>query len=636
MLLTEKRLRALIQGILLEGVLEDAAALGAMLKDNPEALRQFQSLSTKAKWVNWLADRYLRQKYPVDDNTLPAVLPLVVKFASKDAAISQKYGSNEQFKTAVDAAFGPPSTRGWTNPADATKMSSLVLNTLLALHDPRVNLGADESWKADKIGEFGKWALYFPTSEKNSVNIAGFDPVTGESYVTWCTARTGGSNLFNLYATQGMMLFYVINEDPRSNPRDPESRISIGFSNGTLEATGRENGITVNGVNKGLTLKDLSRIFGGNLGVNLNSRPMPDDDVDDDQPISVELPEHEHSTFKITGGILGKAHEFVVMHGGTHPIVSEVKAAGSDVEKFDQMLKGLSTSEAADLASYILGHATEAVFKRAAAHKSDKVKGVVARFPGAPLDVLKKLYGDAKVKGDKDMMREFSRNTSVPDVLVDMLKNFFDADDKVKPIDNTEIRVLKEILFNRGLPADVLDEALLSLINNNLAFFNSKLASNIPEIIRDREMNPDTLKLIWDKTDPMLNLALAYHFVEHPSTHSDVLRDIYEGSRFDSNVCARIVKNPNADESTISAIGRDALLRPAFLWSWRGMAARALVDNDLTPVEVLKYIADADVDDRYIHIKTAAEKKLKEKGLQVTESRRMALRIIAELRKAQL
>ena len=147
--------------------------------------------------------------------------------------------------------------------------------------------------------------MYFPTTQQNSVNIAGFDPDTHAPYVTWCTARTAGSNLFNLYAAQGIMLFYAI--DKSKEPTDPESRISIGFSNGTLEATGRENGITVNGVNKGLTLKDLSRIFGGNLGVNLNSRPMPDGDVDEDgdvdQLISVELARNEYSKFKTTGGI---------------------------------------------------------------------------------------------------------------------------------------------------------------------------------------------------------------------------------------------------------------------------------------------------------------------------------------------
>ena len=44
--MTEKRLRALIQNILLEGVREDAAALEVDLEDNPEALAQFQSLSS--------------------------------------------------------------------------------------------------------------------------------------------------------------------------------------------------------------------------------------------------------------------------------------------------------------------------------------------------------------------------------------------------------------------------------------------------------------------------------------------------------------------------------------------------------------------------------------------------------------
>ena len=648
MLLTEKRLRALIQGVLLEAYEEDKMKLSSLVQSLPDTGTGNPDTSpknsysilvadrNKVRWVKWLAKHFLNVSSSAAGDSLEDALPLLAGYSKILQGVSDRYLSkspkNEPFKKAVDELL-----RG-RNPAAFENLKLTEIDAIKRLYElPPDKIGisrTDTSWEQDKIGQFGTWDLYFPTNQQNSVNIAGFDPDTHLPYVTWCTARTAGSNLFNLYATQGTMLFYAI--DRSKEPTDPKSRISIGFMNGTLQAAGKENGVTVDGANKGLTLEDLSHIFGSNLGVNLNSKHMPDDYDDDDQRISVDEAAYEHSKFSVTGGILGAAHKIVAQHGGTHPIVSEVKTAGSDVEKFDQMMQGLSTSEAAELVSYILEHATDVVFRHAAAHKSDKVKGVVARFREAPRDVLESLYRYAKVKGDKDMMREFSRNTSVPDVLVDMLENFFDADDKVKPIVNTEIRTFKEILFNRGLPADVLDEALRSLINNNLAFFNSKLASDIPEIIRDREMNPDTMKLIWDKMDMMVkdnNNMGVYHFANHPNIHSDVLYDMLMGHRFEPTVCARIVNNPNADKRTIDGIGRDALLRPAFLWGNRGVLARALADNDLTPVEVLKYIADADVDDRYIHIKTSAKNKLNARSPQVAEARRMALRIIAELKR---
>jgi hypothetical protein len=146
MLLTERAIRQLIYNILLEGVREDADALRSLLTDAPAALSQFEPLSMKPKWVNWLADRYVRNKYPADD-TLKDALPVVVSFAAADAAISQKYGSNPQFKTAVDTSF-PPNKRKWNNPADAAAMSTTNMDTLLTLHKrPKDKIKID---RADK------------------------------------------------------------------------------------------------------------------------------------------------------------------------------------------------------------------------------------------------------------------------------------------------------------------------------------------------------------------------------------------------------------------------------------------------------------------------------------------------------
>jgi hypothetical protein len=363
MLLTERAIRQLIYNVLLEGVREDADALSALLTDAPEALSQFEPLSMKPKWVNWLADRYVRSKYPADDK-LQDALPVIAAFAAADAAISQKYGSNPQFKTAVDTSF-PPSERKWTNPADAAAMSTADMDTLLTIYKrPKDKLGidrADTAWKNDEVGTFGPWKLYFPTNQQNSINIAGADPVTHKPYTTWCTARTAGSNLFNNYAGHGIMLFYAINTE--ATPEDPESRISIGFVRGKLEAGGQYGGITVNAVNNGLKDADLARIFGGYYT-----------------------------------SIIARAEAVVAEHGGEHPVKTELDAAAQDVVKFKSMLRGLSDEEAGDLCRNVFGYGTKTVsldvLIAAASHKSASVRARCAQNPSTPPHVFEKLAAD--------------------------------------------------------------------------------------------------------------------------------------------------------------------------------------------------------------------------------------------------
>jgi hypothetical protein len=360
MLLTERVIRQLIYNILLEGVREDADALRALLTDAPDALSQFEPLSMKPKWVNWLADRYVRNKYPADD-TLQDSLPVVAAFAAADAAISQKYGSNPQFKTAVDTSF-PPGERKWTNPADAAAMSTVDMDALLTIYKrPKDKLGInreDVSWKNDEVGTFGPWKLYFPTTQQNSINIAGADPETHKPYTTWCTARTSGENLFYGYTAQGVMLFYAINTE--AVPGDRESRISLGFLGSKLDVSGEYGGITVNAANTGLKSAELKRIFG------------------------------DYYT-----SIIKRAKAVVAGHSGVHPVEAEIAAAGKDPVKFNSMLRGLSDSEAGALVKSIAKRGiSPEVAAVATNHKFVGVRLAIARKKDLPLDLLDKLAGD--------------------------------------------------------------------------------------------------------------------------------------------------------------------------------------------------------------------------------------------------
>jgi uncharacterized protein (DUF2336 family) len=361
MLLTEREIRQLIYNILLEGAREDADALRALLTDTPEALSQFEPLSMKPKWVNWLADRYVRNKYPAND-TLKDALPIVVKFAAADAAISQKYGSNPQFAASVDTSF-PPSERKWNNPADAAAMSTTDMDTLLTLHKrPKDKLGInreDTSWKNDEVGTFGPWKLYFPTNQQNSINIAGVDPVTHKPYTDWCTARTSSENLFNNYAAHGTMLFYAINAE--APPQNPKSRISLGFAEGELDVSGEYGGITVDGANTGLASSGLKRIFGGYYA-----------------------------------SIIARAKEVIAKHGGEHPVKADIAAAAKDPVKFNSILRGLSDDQAGNIASEVFMQAkvSPEVVAVAIRHKSPVVRECVASLDYIPQELVIRLAED--------------------------------------------------------------------------------------------------------------------------------------------------------------------------------------------------------------------------------------------------
>ena len=577
MLLTESAIRQLIYNVLLEGVREDAAALEVDLEDNPETLSQFQSLSAKPKWVNWLADRYLRKKYPVDD-TLLDVLSLVVNFASKDAAISQKYGSNEQFKTAVDAAF-PPESRGWKSPSDTTKMSSADFEMLLALHDrkkQRLEVDrADESWKQDKIGQFGPWALYFPTNQQNSINIAGADPVTLKGYTTWCTARTAGSNLFYNYAGHGIMLFYAIDES--KPPTAPKGRICLGYVRGALNASGSYAGVTVDALNKGLKMPDLQKIFGNHLR-----------------------------------GILAAAEAVVKHHGAEHPAKTEIKAASRDVVKFKSILSGLSDDEAGDLCAHIVGHTTKTVsldvLIAAASHKSAGVRACVARNTSTPLHVLEKLAADPEVR-----VRASIVYSKVPAHVLEKLADDTDASVRVnvaysestpphvleKLAADPEVRVRDAVAYNRKTPPHVLE----------------KLASDTDVSVRERvayhgKVTPHVLEKLAADTDVSVRDLVAKNLSTPPHVLENLAADP------DAYVRATVAYNRKTPPHVLEKLAADP----------RKHVREAVARNESTPTHVLeKLAADRVASVRFL----AAQARQQPMG----EARRLAHRITAELKR---
>jgi len=510
MRLTETRLRSLIRDILLEGVRENVAALEIVLGDDEEAIATLQTLPPK--WVNWLSDRYLRKKYPVHD-TLPDVLPLVASFASKDAAISQKYGSNEQFRDAVDLSF-PPATRKWQNPSNVTTMSAADLAQLLALSSrekQRVEVDRrSEAWKQDKIGQFGPWALYFPTTRENSINIAGADPVTLKGYTTWCTARTDVSNLFYNYAGQGVMLFYAIDES--KPPTDPKGRISLGFARGELNTSGVYGGYTVDAANNGLMRPDLKRIFGGHLGP-----------------------------------ILSAAESVVKSHGGSHPAMADIKAAAADPVKFTKMLRGLSDDEAAHLAAEIMRHKpTAEVIEAAASHKSAGVRRLAAAKCESP-DMLARLAADPKA----DVQAAVASNKNTPISALEKLSV------------SKSVTVRGEVAFNESTSPSVLEQLasdpdvhvreLVAQKRNTPPSVLEQLASDSDGKVRYHvAKNPNTLPSALEKLASDPDGHIQYSVAGNSSTSSSVLEKL--AGHPDRGIQWLVALNPSTSSSVLEKL----------------------------------------------------------------------------------
>jgi len=653
--LTETRLRTLIRDLLLEGVREDAAALEVDLKDDPEALGQFQSLSTKPKWVNWLADRYLRKKYPVHD-TLPDVLPLVASFASKDAAISQKYGSNEQFSAADNVAF-PPESRGWQNPSDVTTMSAADLTQLLALNSrekQRFEVDrSSEAWKSDKIGQFGPWALYFPTTQENSINIAGADPVTLKGYTVWCTARTAGSNLFYNYAGRGIMLFYAIDES--KPPTDPKGRISLGFARGELDTSGKYGGITVNAKNNGLKMPDLEGIFGGHLGP-----------------------------------ILSAAESVIQRHGGSHPATADIKAAASDLVKFEKMLRGLSDEESSDLAYHIMKRdPTAEVLDAAARHKSSRVRVYVAENRNAPPSVLEQLASDSdskvrhhvaqnrntppsaleKLAGDPDLYTQYcvAGNPSTSPSALKKLAGHPDASTRGRVAQNPsaspsalkklaghpDASTRERVAQNPSISPKLLEKlagdpdnkirAYVALNHNASLSLLQKLAGDRDVGIRRGVAdNPNTPSSVLEKLagdpDPFTRSSVARN---HNASLSLLVKLADDSNMYvrakvarnhnaslsvlqklagdpDKDVRSGVANNPNTPLSVLEKLARDRV----------SIVRHSVTTNDSTPTSVLERLSK----DRVGIVRSAAARALAKRP-QVRESRRLALKIIAELKR---
>ena len=336
----------------------------------PEQAGQIAALPPK--YQVWLSDRYGEKPRYRETHPLGDALPTLRRYAGRDSALSTKYKSNEQFRSAVDAEF-PLRERGWQNPSDVTKMTADQMERVLVLatvEKQRFAVDADEkSLERDRVGKVGPWNLWLPTSRETSCEIAGYDKDTKKPKTTWCTARMSGSNLFYNYVGSkdaNALLFYVIKDDPSGD----EDWLSVGFLNGEIELSGKHGGISVDRKNDGLTEKRLRGILGGHYE-------------------------------RIVSILTKKSEEL----GGKSPAREKLVVAAQNVSAFRSLISGLGTEERIDLIRSIVAQG---------ATSPEVAWEIYLKFS---LDILKGQVAYAVIEELESMVRELLSRTSDQSIL---------------------------------------------------------------------------------------------------------------------------------------------------------------------------------------------------------------------------
>ena len=239
--LTESRLRKLIESILAEGFKDDSEFLSVKYDYPVESLTP--------KHVQWLMPRFGDNASIPPGHSFSDVIDVLNTFIKESGVLSSKYRDNETFRSDIDRAFP---AKKWASPADFLTMSSDDMVKILDMSKKkkqRFEINDMSLPESDRIGKIGEWNIWLPSSRENSCKIAGFDPITMKPKTDWCTARTGGSNLFYNYVAGDIFLFYVI----KDNPAQANDWISLGYKDKKLLLPSEHGGYSVNRDNSGLT-----------------------------------------------------------------------------------------------------------------------------------------------------------------------------------------------------------------------------------------------------------------------------------------------------------------------------------------------------------------------------------------------
>lgn len=514
MLIAELQIRSLIAGLLLEGVKDDIIAA------NPDVNRDDIELlaRTYQKGLSWLNSRFGPRRSAEETHPINDAIATLKLFAEKDTAIGAKYAAGGQFTAAVDTKF--PKPRKWESPNEIMTMSVDEMETILKLVEikkQRTKAASVADIEKDRVGKVGPWNLWMPTTRENSVTIAQYDPVTLEPKTQWCTARTAGSNLFYNYTAKGIILFYIIKDEPRRN----EDWLSVGFINGKMDLEGDDGGASVDRVNKGLTPERLKSILGTYYDEIVEKMVQKNSDL-----------------------------------GGQHPARQKIVDAGRSVESLRDLTRGLSKSEASQLNQRVIAQAPDIdpeVMKILATDPDPRVRLDVAMSSKTPPDVLEAL---AKARA-KSVRLAVARNGKTPPPALHKLAS--DRNEQVKRSvahnPNTPIETLIALAGDSSghvkvavaLNPNTPFEALMALAGDS----ESNVRYEVAGIKSIDRMKPEILAKLAGDTDYFTRLRVA----ENPITSPETLRNLKGDSH--SSIKTALIINPNTPIDVIQALAED-------------------------------------------------------------------------------
>ncbi len=535
-MLTLRELKYLVRDALFEGVEQDRQEL---IKLYPDQKGDISRLGPK--WIMWLMARFgpsakLEETHPFED-----ALATVKSYSQRDAAISQKYNSSEQWRQAVDQAFP---NRKWKNPADVMTMTSDDMETLLAMSQRKkqnVDVNHASNVENDRIGKVGPWNLWMPTTRENSCQIAGYNPATMKPYTTWCTARTSGSNLFyNYVGKENVILFYLIKDDAKSS----SDRLSVGFVNGKPLLKGQNGGVSVDGNNSGLNEKKLASLLGSHY----------------DQ-------------------IMATLQDVADKNKGNHPAQKKIEEAGQSLVALKSMIKGLSKIEQDNLLEMIAEYAilSSEVAQFLSKHHNDDVRQSVTFNKNATPEVLMHLVQDKQFYIRRCIAQH--RNVSVENLTqlaYDQNENVLSA---VAENSKTTAKILTQLANNEkgsvrdrvALHANTPAEILAQLANDQDNYVRRRVAQNpntpvkvLQRLVQDQ--NRDVRSSVAQNINAPFELLLQ---LAHDKTSDDVRRfvaaqkhmpaEILTLLAHDDDVIVReyVALNPNAPVKALQQLAQD-------------------------------------------------------------------------------
>jgi hypothetical protein len=569
MKIDNRALRMLVESVLLEGFKDDQRYL---IEKFPDHAADISALPPK--WIMWLISRFgesptQKEIHPFDD-----AIVTVKNYSKKDAALGAKYadpGTEERpnvFKPAVDEAF-PTDQRRWKAPSDISVMNVDEMELILGLSErkkPKFKVDTAEDIEGDRVGKVGPWNLWMPTTRENSCKIAGYDPVTLQPKTTWCTARMAGSNLFYNYIGrpgEETTLFYIINDDPKSNT----DWLSLGFINGKPELSGEDGGLSVDRDNRGLNVNRLKQILG---------------------------PYHDE--------IMRTLSEKNRTLGGKHPAREKMAAAAKSVEALDYLVKSLSAEEATDIKRAILGYETSPeVLIKLAGDPNEDVRAAVAHKRSIPPEILVRLAGDPK----QGVRYSVARHKSIPPEILARLAG--DPEQIVRSVVARHASMPPEILARlAGDPAEEVRKSV-ALNPSTPVEFLVKLAGDPNGLTRTNlVLNPSTPPEILAQFAGDPSSTVRQYVGGNPKTPAENLARLAG----DPDVYVRLhtALNPSTPVEFLAKLADDSHLQ-----------VRAQVSmNPATPIDVLKKL----LKDRSESIRSSAASFLRRReAAGLTESR---------------